>query len=206
MKKLLLAIPAIVLLAAACNSSQPTTEQTQPTPTPQQQVTQTPTPTTSTPTSETKDTSDCINTTYGYELTVPQGWKVWTRGEGEARPAKCSEGLASYYFAQDLFNNGFHNQINLQVMTAQNQSKSFWHGFNSLDTYISSKGLSNQVQSYGTIDGEKLAWFKPGNNSTTDGQYIDAYTFHNNELFIFTFYDVNSNIKNNFVSSFKFTK
>lgn len=51
MKKLLFAVPVIFLLAAGCNSNQPTTQQTQPvsqtqvTPTTQQQVAQNPTPT-----------------------------------------------------------------------------------------------------------------------------------------------------------------
>lgn len=45
MKKIILLLSAIFLLAAGCNTSQPTTQQTQPTPSPQQQTTENPTPT-----------------------------------------------------------------------------------------------------------------------------------------------------------------
>ncbi len=142
MKKFLLVLPIVVMLSAGCNSfstnqqtsgnTQPT-QRTQTTPTRQQQIAQNSTPTPPGQTTQQKDTSNCINSKNKYELTLPQGWQVLARGEGEARPATCSAGVDSYFFAKDFFNNSFHNQINLQVMTAKNQSKSFWTGFNSLN-------------------------------------------------------------------------
>lgn len=87
MKKILFAIPVILLVAAGCNSTQPTVEQAQPTPTPQQQVSQTPTPTptpvqptptptpTSTPTpTTTGQLNTYINSQVGFSLTLPKGW------------------------------------------------------------------------------------------------------------------------------------
>jgi hypothetical protein len=76
MKKLLFALPVIFLVAAGCNSSQPTTEQVQPTqqtqttPTPQQQVAQNPTPT---PTPTQQASNSLIIKEWGVEFTKPQG-------------------------------------------------------------------------------------------------------------------------------------
>lgn len=85
MKKILFALPVILLVAAGCNSSQPETQQTQPAQT-QQETTQkpTPTPTATNPTPTTdQGNNDKIytNSVYGFQLSYPSDWNTREYGQ-----------------------------------------------------------------------------------------------------------------------------
>ena len=172
-------------------------------PTPTLVVTQTKTPTPSpTPTPEKKQTANCVNGKFGYQLTYPVGWKVWTRGEGEARSATCSENLASYFFAKDLFGTPFKNQINLMVFTRDNQVKEFWKGINSLDDYVNKTTLS--VKKETKLGGERLIWLSLDSRFNPETDRLLAY--HDNSIYEFSVYSVDNTTLDKFLASFEFTK
>ena len=131
--------------------------------------------------------TNCVNEKYGYELTHPADWKVWTRGEGEARAATCGENLASYSFAKDIFGVEPKDQINLMVYS-DNQS---------LDEYVKSLPAW-KVQKETTIDGERLIWLEYN-------QQWQLVAHHNSIRYEFRVYEVENVILDEFLASFKFT-
>lgn len=198
---LIIVIVAIIAVGgyfAFVKKSEPIAQQ-QPTPTTIQTKTPTPSPT---PTPEKKQTANCVNGKFGYELIYPVGWKVWTRGEGEARSATCSENLASYSFAKDLFGTLFKNQINLMVFTRDNQVKEFWQGVNSLDDYVNKTTLSIKKET--RLGGERLVWLSLDSRFNPETDRLLAY--HNNSIYEFSIYSVDSATLDKFLASFKFTK
>ena len=208
-KKLLFAFAVIGLLAAGCNSSQQMSKQNT-----------NPVSTTSilTQTEQPNDTSNCINDTYGYKLTVPQGWQIMAAGDGELREAQCNENLSGYVFIQNFRDNS-HNQINLEVLKWISNTypkciaTCLDRSFKSLDEYVAyladqwhkyGAGTAFPLNSYGTISGQKMAWFiYDAKGHPTDA---DAYSYNNDAIYHFTFHTVDPSIQNNFIASFKFTK
>lgn len=151
-----------------------------------------------TPNQEKKQTANCVNGKFGYQLIYQTDWEVWTRGTGEARSATCSENLASYFFAKDLFGIPFQNQINIMVSTRENQVNEYWQGINSLDDYIKRMSVW-KVKKETTIDGERLVWLEYK-------QELQLAAYHNSAIYEFAIYTVDSTTLDKFLASFEFTE
>jgi hypothetical protein len=146
---------------------------------------------------ENQQVANCINEKYGYELTYPDNWKVWVRGEGEARSASCDENLSRYVFTEGIPD--LKNQINFTVFTRGSQTAEFWEDKESIDDYV--KRLSSwSIERETLLDGERLIWLR----SKKQSQQLVAY--HNDSIYNFRIYDVADETLNKFIASFKFKK
>lgn len=105
--------------------------------------------------SKSKDNA-CINANQGYEVTIPDGWKVWTTGPGEARPATCADGNAVTIFSPNLYVSDVTNisQINISVND----------GILPLDEYV--KAIKSTVKKEKTIGGNRFVWTHIDSNNT----------------------------------------
>ncbi len=160
MKKLLLALPVILLLAAGCNSSQPTTEQTQPvqqtqtTPTQQQQVAQNPAP---------QPTPTLDPTQKSTPTSPPQG-KTYTdtRIQGDSGTIEGSLSYPSEYIPDNM------------MVCAQNQSSG--------DQYCTTKHLSGDKYLYKVgykiqvLPGQYLVYAQLPDRNNLRAYYDEAVT------------------------------
>jgi len=207
MKKILFALPVILLLAAGCNSSPQTSTQTQTSVAQNQTPNPTPSPT-STVTPATTTTADgwltCDNTLGHFEYSYPANWIL---AIGGTQPIKVSCGhqgngatittdISNITVPQD------QSQAHPTVNTIHVSIFNPYNHYNSSDDYFNNdKDIPWQSKPFKTttMDGEKVYWTQPSLPNT-----YELYAWHNQIVYDIVFYSVDSSIQDKFLSQFKF--
>ena len=198
MKKMLFALPVILLVAAGCNSSQSTTEQTPPTQqtqtnqNQQQQVAQNPAPTTTPQNPSAQNFKTYTNAQYGFEVKYPSAYTIKTSDKTQVPgelfsinivgPAK-SENLGP---ASNISVSVWSNSKQMSLLDWATANSSFSnYGSDSLNTNFKNETLDGhqaisyswQGQGYGktvvVANGQNVLLLDTGADSKTDQVWQD---------------------------------
>jgi hypothetical protein len=153
------------------------------------------------------ETANCKNSKYEYEVTYPNGWKVWKLGSQD-QIATCDEDLpmatfspTDYSSIKNIADTKKIVSITISVAGQKDLSNIFHlNNITSLDDFLSGmKKLDSKivVNNTTTLDGESAVWIE--NN-------LQLWTYHNGSIYTIWGINVDQTILNNFISSFKFTK
>lgn len=162
MKKLLLLLPIIALLAASCNSSQPVVQQTNgPTPTPIQGSND-----------ETRTWNTCLDASSGLQFKYPTGWYIWDNQHTGGDPVlvkSCNGSIANLSYSSsdsydpEVIKPGFSVDSNQESAGAGTGQR--LHGVKNIDEAISILAKSDiKVINKYTIDGEEADELKTGSS------------------------------------------
>jgi hypothetical protein len=85
-------------------------------------------------------------------------------------------------------------------MNIENQPKGYWqNGINSLDDYLA-QYPDRKIIEETTLDGERAFWYGQEND------FKQLVSYYNHSIYEFEFYNVDSDVLNNFFNSFSFIR
>lgn len=89
----------------------------------------------------------CRNLAYGYELTYPAHWKIWTAASPEGKIISCSENLMSLTFAEsDQTFSSVLPYITITVFDSDARLGTAYAEINSLDDYVQAQPLEAELR------------------------------------------------------------
>lgn len=136
-----------------------------------------------------KDWKACKNKQYGYEAKYPPTWTTFIPVSGGRAPMPCgTENQSQIEFSLSA--------KGTPVISLEASFESWFYGntLHSLDDYIASSSLKHRQLEKLMIDGEKAV--------SEEGKWI--YTFHKGDVFRFSFYGVDKETTEQFLSAFRF--